>query len=76
MAYYLAVPHAIAKGVRMKKRFTAPGMLLPVLACALCSVCADAQTVPSLDSIQSQAELDKAIASLDAALFDAYYSVS
>ena len=56
----------------MKKLFTAPGMLLPVLAFALCSVCADAQTVPSLDSIRSQAELDKAIASLDAALFDAY----
>src|SRR5215831_15826586 len=31
-----------------------------------------AQAVPSLDSIKSQAELDKAIAALDAALFDAY----
>jgi hypothetical protein len=28
--------------------------------------------VPSLDSIQSQAELDKAISALDTALFDAY----
>ncbi|MGA8580050.1 MAG: nuclear transport factor 2 family protein, partial [Bryobacteraceae bacterium] len=56
----------------MKKRFTAPGMLLPVLAFALCNVRADAQAVPPLDSIHSQAELDKAIVSLDAALFDAY----
>jgi ketosteroid isomerase-like protein len=33
---------------------------------------AEAQAVPSLESIQSQAELDKAITALDAALFDAY----
>ncbi len=56
----------------MKKLFTAPGMFLPVVAFVLCGVRADAQTVQSLDSIQSQAELDKAVASLDAALFDAY----
>jgi hypothetical protein len=31
-----------------------------------------AQTVPSLDQIKSQQELDKAIGALDAALFDAY----
>ena len=31
-----------------------------------------AQAVPSLDNIKSQAELDKAIATLDAALFDSY----
>jgi Domain of unknown function (DUF4440) len=31
-----------------------------------------AQSVPSLDNIKSQAELDKAIATLDAALFDSY----
>lgn len=31
-----------------------------------------AQSGPSLDNIKSQAELDKAIASLDAALFDSY----
>ena len=30
------------------------------------------QSVPALDDIKSQAELDKAIASLDAALFDSY----
>ena len=33
---------------------------------------ATAQSVPSLDSIQSQAELDKAIKALDADLFDSY----
>lgn len=32
----------------------------------------DAQTVPALDKINSQAELDKALTTLDAALFDAY----
>jgi len=31
-----------------------------------------AQEVPPLEKIQSQAELDKAITALDAALFDAY----
>ena len=31
-----------------------------------------AQAVPSLDNIKSQADLDKAIATLDAALFDSY----
>jgi hypothetical protein len=31
-----------------------------------------AQTAPALEDIKSQAELDKAIASLDAALFDSY----
>ena len=41
----------------------------------LLTVCApriSAQSVPSLDSIKSQAELDKAITTLDAALFDSY----
>lgn len=33
---------------------------------------AAAQSVPSLDNIKSQAELDKAIATLDASLFDSY----
>jgi Domain of unknown function (DUF4440) len=33
---------------------------------------AEAQTVPALDSIKSQAELTRAITALDAALFDAY----
>jgi len=33
---------------------------------------AGAQTVPPLDKIQSQEELDKAVTALDAALFDSY----
>jgi ketosteroid isomerase-like protein len=45
-------------------------LLFPLLT--LCGIRADAQTVPSLESIQSPAELDKAIAALDASLFDAY----
>ena len=45
-------------------------LLLPLLAVFVWR--ADAQSVPSLESIKSQAELDKAIASLDAALFDSY----
>jgi ketosteroid isomerase-like protein len=45
-------------------------LLLP--AFALYAVRADAQAVQSLDSIQSQAALEKTITTLDAALFDAY----
>jgi ketosteroid isomerase-like protein len=45
-------------------------LLLPLLA--LLAGPAGAQAVPSLESIKSQAELGKAIASLDAALFDSY----
>jgi len=45
-------------------------LLLPLLA--LLAGPAGAQAVPSLESIKSQAELDKVIASLDAALFDSY----
>jgi uncharacterized protein (TIGR02246 family) len=55
------------------KRLLAPlriVLLLPLLALSLAR--ADAQAVPALESINSQAELDKAIAALDAALFDAY----
>jgi len=39
---------------------------------AICVTRVVAQAVPSLDNIKSQAELDKAIAALDAALFDSY----
>jgi hypothetical protein len=39
---------------------------------ALLVASAGAQQVPSLDNIKSQEELDKALASLDAAVFDAY----
>jgi ketosteroid isomerase-like protein len=44
-------------------------LVLPLLcATALCGQ----QKVPSLDEIKSQADLDKAITALDAALFEAY----
>lgn len=55
------------------KRLLAPlriVLLLPLLALSLAR--ADAQAVPALENINSRAELDKAIAALDAALFDAY----
>jgi len=45
-------------------------LLLPFLA--LSNSSANAQAVPPLDKIQNQQELEKAIAALDAALFDAY----
>ena len=56
----------------MKKPFTSARMLLLFGVFALCCVRADAQAVPALEKINSQAELEKAIATLDAALFDAY----
>ena len=54
--------------MRMLSTLTKILLLLPLLA--LFAAQADAQAVPSLENIKSQAELDKAIASLDAALFD------
>jgi len=45
-------------------------LLFPLLA--VCGPRTEAQAVQSLESIQSQAELDKTITTLDAALFDAY----
>jgi hypothetical protein len=53
----------------MKQLF---GMLLLFPLLAVCGLRAEAQAVQSLESIQSQAELDKAITTLDASLFDAY----
>ena len=47
-------------------------MLLVLAILALFAGWAEAQAVPPLEDIQSQAELDKAITTLDAALFDAY----
>jgi hypothetical protein len=43
-----------------------------LLALVFSAVRVNAQTVPPLDKIQDQQELDKAIATLDAALFDSY----
>jgi len=46
------------------------GFCLAFLALQVAPV--NAQTVPPLEDIKSQAELDKAVAALDAALFDSY----
>jgi uncharacterized protein (TIGR02246 family) len=54
------------------KVFTFARMVLLGLTCVLCGVRAEAQKVPALEDIKNQAELDKAIATLDASLFDAY----
>jgi len=52
------------------------GCGLPMFWAVLCVVSfvslAEAQSVPPLDKIQNQAELDRAGAALDAALFDSY----
>jgi len=56
----------------MKGSLAISRTLLLSLLCTLCGLRAGGQTVPSLEKINSQAELDKAIATLDTALFDAY----
>ena len=56
----------------MKMLFASPKILLSLLLLPLFVCQVNAQVVPALESIQSQAELDKAISSLDSALFDAY----
>ena len=56
----------------MKKLFATARMLLMFSVFALWYVRAGAQAVPALENISSEVELDKAIASLDTALFDAY----
>ncbi|HKW35905.1 MAG TPA: nuclear transport factor 2 family protein [Candidatus Acidoferrum sp.] len=55
----------------MKKLFS-PRPLTFLFLLAICVLRTTAQSVSSLDNIKSQAELDKAVASLDAALFDSY----
>ena len=47
-------------------------MVLLVVLLAAFAERAEAQAVPPLESIQSQAEMDKVITTLDAALFDSY----
>jgi hypothetical protein len=49
-----------------------PRMVLALALLELFAGRAKAQGVPPLENIQSQAELDKAITALDAALFDSY----
>jgi ketosteroid isomerase-like protein len=56
----------------MTKPFTSARMLLLLGVFALCCIQGNAQTVPALENITSQAELEKAITTLDAALFAAY----
>jgi hypothetical protein len=48
-----------------------PALLLMIIL-SIFPCHAPAQTVPPLDKIQNQQELDSAITTLDAALFDAY----
>jgi hypothetical protein len=52
------------------------GCGLPTFVAVLCAVLfvpfSEAQSVPALDNIQNQAELDRVGATLDAALFDSY----
>lgn len=56
----------------MKRRLALSPILL-LLAIPFAFVCnAPAQTVPPLDKIQNQEELDRAVTALDAALFDSY----
>lgn len=56
----------------MRTVFTSTRMMLVFALFGLGFSHVDAQTVPALDKINSQAELDTAITALDAALFDAY----
>jgi uncharacterized protein (TIGR02246 family) len=56
----------------MKYLFAPLRTVLIVSLFVLIAMQAHAQAVPALDDIKSQPELDKAIAALDAALFDSY----
>ncbi len=56
----------------MNRPFTLARIMLLFPVLAVCVVRADAQAVPALENIKSREELDKTIASLDAALFDSY----
>lgn len=56
----------------MTKLFTSAKMLLPFAVYVLCCGQAGAQTVPALENIKSQTELETTITTLDAALFAAY----
>src|SRR4029077_6146271 len=56
----------------MRHHRCASKLRLLLLAFMLFALVASAQSVPPLDKIQNQQDLDKAIATLDVALFDAY----
>jgi len=55
----------------MKQRFGS-SMVMSVVFALISSAAVFAQSVPPLDKIQNQDDLNKAITALDAALFDAY----
>ena len=59
------------KGFPMKKLLALRRIVLLLAVMGVLAARGDAQ-VPGLDSINNREELDKAVASLDAALFDAY----
>jgi uncharacterized protein (TIGR02246 family) len=56
----------------MKRTATVPRAGLAALGLAVFCLASAAQSVPPLEKIQSQEELDRAITTLDSALFDAY----
>jgi ketosteroid isomerase-like protein len=56
----------------MKKHFAPLRIALAFALLALIATHVNAQAVPALEDTKSQAELDKAIAALDAAVFDGY----
>lgn len=69
---YCLTHHSFLKRGSVNRSFR-----LSIVASALCTAVmlgfsASAQTVPPLDKIQNQEELNKAITALDAGLFDAY----
>lgn len=70
---YSLLPHYFLESEILMIRRLALSAIQLVLAIALVFVCnARAQNVPPLDKIQNQAELERAVTALDAALFDAY----
>lgn len=56
----------------MNKRYVLSFIVLILWTIGLLATAARAQSVPALDKIENQQELDKAGAALDAALFDSY----
>jgi ketosteroid isomerase-like protein len=56
----------------MKKPFTSAKILLLSAGFVLCCLQAGAQSVPAMENIKSQAELETTITTLDTALFAAY----
>jgi ketosteroid isomerase-like protein len=65
-----AISIPFKKGLQMTTHFALPQKMM--LAFLVITLSARGQTVPPLDKIQSQQELDRAISTLDAELFDAY----